>query len=261
MNGGTEANWVLPPSDVRLAGRDVHVWLTTVPDDASLLAPHASLLAPHEVVRAGRYLRPLDQTRFIAARIFVRVLLGRYLGRSPQTLAFASGRYGKPHLAAVDGPGFNVAHSGRLILCAIADTPHVGVDVERLRDDVDIDLLASGQFAASEQAALARLAPEVRRAAFFQIWTRKEAYVKAIGTGFSTEPSSFAVASHEPAVLAPAPGHPPAWSITDCAWGARYAAAAAVPQPGWRFTCFDARAASPWAVAPAGPEVARPAFA
>jgi 4'-phosphopantetheinyl transferase len=243
-------HWSPPPPQPRLEHGRVDVWLAEPPRDAARLATHVALLAPDELVRAARFLRPADEHRFVASRVLLRSLLGRYLDTPPRALVLTKGRYGKPRLADAGAPGFNVAHSGRAILVAIATAPDVGVDVELVRADVDVDLLAASHFAPAERAALARLAPTERRAAFFRLWARKEAYVKALGTGFSTEPSTFAVALDEARVLAAAPGHPAGWSLADCGLGEDYAGAVAVPEPGWRVARFDARAEAPWSLPP-----------
>src|SRR5262249_43041613 len=135
-------------------------------------------LSEDERRRAARLKRPADRARAIASRVTLRRLLGAFLGTGPGSLRFAAGTHGKPALEefqAIGAPSFNVAHSGRLVLLAFAAGP-VGVDVEALREGVDVDALARRFFAPDEIEALAASPAPGRAALFFRVWTRKEAY-------------------------------------------------------------------------------------
>ena len=125
------------------------------------------------------------------ARGTLRALLGRFLDADPRSLSFAYGPHGKPALEGVP-LAFNLSHSADLALIALAREGELGVDVEAIRERVNIEEVAT-TFAPPETAALLAVPEEARRDAFFAAWTRKEAYIKAIGTGFSLAPHRFVV--------------------------------------------------------------------
>ena len=164
---------------------EVHVWRVDL-GPAIAVPAESGVLSGEERARAGRFQRPADCARSLAARASLRELLSRYVGAAPAALRFTAGPHGKPELeqgVAAGAPRFNLAHSGRLVLLAFAACD-VGVDVEQLRDDVEIEGLARRFFAPEEIAAIHRATRGVRQVeTFFRIWTRKEAFLKAMGTG------------------------------------------------------------------------------
>jgi len=140
------------------------------------------LLAEDERQRARQFRRTEDGAAYVACRGVLRVLLGGFLGRDPASLRFIYGAHEKPLLD--DGAcAFNVSHSNGLALIAIAASGRLGIDVERIRSDVDVDALAEEFLAPSHRAALAALPRSARMAAFFRLWVRHEARVKATGRG------------------------------------------------------------------------------
>ena len=148
----------------------------------------ARTLSEDERARAARFHRPRDRDRFIAARGLLRVLLGNALGCPPQALRFRYNLYGKPALAAdSDGArlGFNLSHSDGAALFALAWSRDAGVDIECIRPQCAAESLAERYLPASQAAALRSLPPARRPAAFAQAWVRREAHLKALGTGFS----------------------------------------------------------------------------
>jgi len=198
---------VVPP---RLAAGEVHVVAASLDD----LPPAMPLwLCPDEKERAARFHFERDQRRFAAARGMLRALLGRYLGVDPSVLVFDYGRYGKPALASPwPGLRFNVSHSGGLALFAFATDHEIGVDIEQERALPEMDSIAERNFSPLENAALRRLAEPERRRAFFRCWTRKEAFIKAVGDGLSHPLDAFDVtlAPQEPARLLRVAGDPEA---------------------------------------------------
>ena len=151
-------------------------------------------------------------------------------------LQFSRGPHGKPVLATERGADalcFNIAHSHDVALCAVARGRDIGVDVERVREDVDVDLIAERFFSQREIAALQLLPPETRLKAFFTCWVRKEAYVKARGDGLAMGLDSFGVSflPGEPPALLDVEGHPEealAWSLRELDVAPSFAAALAV---------------------------------
>lgn len=195
-----------------------------------------ALLDPEERARAARFTVAEPRRQFVIMRAALRLLLERHVDRPPQALRFAEGRHGKP-FALVDGAParvqFNVSHSAGRGLVAISHAP-VGVDVEFLGREADLDLVAKGVFAAIEQTALQQRVGAERALLFYRLWTQKEALIKAKGTGFACPPRSFAVPE---ALLGDArsapftfPGESATWLLTDLSEGA-YAAALACALP------------------------------
>lgn len=178
--------WRVPSRHPLLAACEVHVWLASVaahlPRERELL----TLLAPEERARADRFHFEADRSRYIVAHGLLRTLLARYAASSPAALAFAGGSFGKPRLSEpVHGHAleFNLSHSSDLVLIGASWDRAVGVDVERWSEEIEIDQLAEHSFSSAERAELRALEPTQRLAGFFACWTRKEAYIKATGTG------------------------------------------------------------------------------
>jgi len=189
-----------------------------------------------EAQRAARFHFPADQRRYTVGRGVLRLLLGRYLTSDPQTLRFAYNAYGKPHLVA---PGdesslqFNLSHSGELALYAFARHCQVGIDIERIRPDIDWAALVAQVFSRQEQLAFATLPMDERVAAFFRGWTRKEAFIKAHGKGLALPLTQFDVtlAPDEAARLLATHYEPQDvhnWSLCTVTCPAGYAAALAM---------------------------------
>ena len=164
----------------------VHIWAASLQVSSEALARHAAWLAPDEKARAARFRFPIHRDRFIAGRGLLRNLLGTYLGIEPGSLEFTYGPHGKPALAA-SAPSlhFNVAHSEDLVLIAVTPNGIVGVDVEQIRSLPDFQELVARFFSPHESSRFRSLPPEQKAAAFFNLWTRKEAWLKATGEGIT----------------------------------------------------------------------------
>jgi 4'-phosphopantetheinyl transferase len=217
----------------------VDLWRLALDAESSWVAELESVLSVDERARAARFRFERDRRRFVAARGLLRHILGRYLGIAARALHFRYGDFGKPELGDDRGaPGlrFNLSHSGGLALLAVGRGRRLGIDVEDTGRAVDATRIAARYFAPGEALALGELPPEQRQQGFYRAWTRKEAYVKAIGRGLGTGLDRFAVSlgrcaellSHEEDVSAPS-----RWVLIDVSLGARYAAALAVEGHGW----------------------------
>lgn len=136
------------------------------------------------------------------ARAATCAVLARYLGVPAAEIRFSTGPYGKPELAGSSSPRFNLSHSGELLVLAIAHGTDVGVDVEKVRPVPRAVPLAQRFFRPEEADVLNGVNGEQVDRAFFHCWTQKEAYLKAIGTGFHTDPQSFSVACEHGATAA-----------------------------------------------------------
>jgi 4'-phosphopantetheinyl transferase len=160
------------------------------------LAACRGLLSAEELERAARFRFERDRRRFVAGRAMLRTLAGAALGVEPASLQLAAGPAGKPALRGDGGAALriNLSRSGEVGVVALQTADEVGVDVEAVRPFPAALAIARRQFAPGEYRAVRRLAPQVRDAAFFRLWTRKEAVVKAIGRGLSQPLAAFALA-------------------------------------------------------------------
>ena len=191
--------WKIPSDWPRLSDDEIHVWCVEL-DSAGEEATFAAYLSADEQERASGLLSGTHQRRFVVARGMLRQLLGRYLDQDPGAVTFVRGAHGKPFLQKGE-LHFNVSHTHELALYAIARDREVGVDVEWMRPQVAHEQIAARFFSLEEQEALAQMPDEERRAAFYNIWTRKEAYVKARGDGIAAGLGTFAVSLGAEAAL------------------------------------------------------------
>ena len=153
----------------------------------------SQLLAPDETARAARFHFDHLQRRFILSRGALRILLGHYLDIAANRIEFRYGSRGKPSLAAPAGIHFNASHSGDVALFAFTLHCEIGVDVEEMRPISDMREIASRFFCAEESTELMALPADERERAFFLCWTRKEAYLKAVGEGLYAPLNDFCV--------------------------------------------------------------------
>ncbi len=172
---------------MQLEADEIHIWEI---DTSAGAAPDAPL-TPAERRRAERYRFPRDRRRFEATRAALRHILARYTATPAQRLPLHAGRAGKPYLALTHAPAFNVSHSGERALIAVSHQP-VGIDIERQNLRIDWAAVAETHYHPEERAWIAAASdPACRRERFYRLWTRKEAYLKGIGTGLLTDPASF----------------------------------------------------------------------
>jgi 4'-phosphopantetheinyl transferase len=191
-------------------------------------------LSADERERAGRFHFSKDRQHYVAARGVLRDILGRYMGLAPQLIRFSYDSYNKPSLSAETGGGtlqFNVSHSHGLALYALTNGREVGVDIEFVREDFTGLDIAENFFSPREVSALRALPPGERAVAFFDCWTRKEAYIKARGEGLSYPLRLFTVSL--------APGQPAALLCTedDPQEAARWSLLELYPGEGYRAAC------------------------
>jgi 4'-phosphopantetheinyl transferase len=238
-SSGQKTRWLLPPSGLSLVEDEVHVWRVPLTQPPHYVEQLARTLSPDEQRRAKRFQFEAHRTDYIICRGVLRALLSRYVGLPPDRLQFSYSSHGKPSLA---GPGelhFNLSHSGRLALYAVALHRRVGIDLEYIRPQVDYEQITTRFFSSEEAEAFQSLPPHLRRQAFFTGWTRKEAYMKAKGDGLSLPLHQFTVSIHpeQPPVLlkaGPDPDEAARWSLRDLTPGPGYVAALAVEGQEWR---------------------------
>lgn len=179
-----------------LAADEIHIWLADLPALESQEDCYASLLSGDELARRARFLVQRERQKYTVCRGVLRRLLAAYTGLQPEQLEFTYGPQGKPLPAgrlAAAGLEFNLAHSAELAVYAVTLGRRVGVDVERAKEVPEAEQIVARHFAPEERAAWQALASEERPAAFFRVWTRREAFVKATGKGLGEGWSTFAV--------------------------------------------------------------------
>ena len=190
------------------------VWVINLAQSTSTLQRLRQVLSPEERARADRFVRANSQSQFTVAHGALRHILGATLDADPRTLYFTEQSYGKPSL-----PGnplrFNLSHAGDLALLAVGYGRELGVDVEPIRSLPDARSLAQRFFSPSENANLRNVGHANLPRAFFECWTRKEAFIKAIGQGLSYPLESFDVTFYpDPeARITTAPEHHNRWSL------------------------------------------------
>jgi 4'-phosphopantetheinyl transferase len=225
--------WAEPPDTLSLPAGEVHVWRLVLDQPDSVLAELRATLEPHELERAGRFHFEKHRRHFVVGRGGLRYVLGRYLDVKPQEFRFSYGAYGKPALVG-EGPRFNVSHSHGVALFAVAADRELGVDVEHIRADFATEDIARRFFSRLEVAAFNALRKEEQVAAFFRCWTRKEAYIKAIGRGMSEPLDAFDVTlapGEAPALLRAEEQDVSRWSMFDIDAGEEYAGALLAEAP------------------------------
>ena len=184
----SEPSWPPVPADLEFAAGKVHVISASLDVSAATLDGFVSTLSSDETERASHFRFGLLRKRFIAGRGWLRHLLARALDCAAAELEFSYSTAGKPMLdGAFAGFGLhlNLAHSEDQALIAVTRTARIGVDIERVRELTDMDHLVARFFSDRENLAFGKLAAEAKPAAFFNLWTRKEALLKATGAGIS----------------------------------------------------------------------------
>ena len=192
--GSADRSWRMGPASPVIWPNEVHVWKIHL--KAPGLCDNRTILSTDERIRASRFRFHTDSDRFIAARSSLRTILARYLWTQPAELKFGVNPFGKPHLTGSQdklGLRFNLSHSHDMALLAVARNRDVGVDIEFRRSDFVSDDVARRFFSRSERNQLGAIAPEQKTEAFFNCWTRKEAYIKARGEGLSFPLDQFDV--------------------------------------------------------------------
>ena len=176
----------------------------------------------------------------------LRTILGSYEKIEPARLRFCYSPYGKPYLAAENNHGnlrFNISHADAIALFAIARGRELGVDIERIRPHVADEGIAERFFSSKEVSCLRALPAALQTEAFFNCWTRKEAYIKARGEGLSLPLDKFDVslAPGEQATLLETridPSEVSRWRLLELKPGSEFTAALAVEGRDWRLKCW-----------------------
>jgi phosphopantetheinyl transferase len=217
-----------PPGDGVGPG-EVHLWRAR--HAAIAEPPRLDCLDPAEHQRAKRMLMPSQRKAFGFARAMLRVVLGAYLSVDSARLRFATTAEGKPYL-----PGqkfrFSLSHSGDGVLLALVHGSDVGVDLEATGRKIDVETLAAASLSEAERLAIDAIDEPERRRAILRQWTRKEALLKAEGSGLVYDPRDLSLPG---AVAASMPAHVHhggrIWTLTDVPLGEAWQASLAIE--GW----------------------------
>ena len=188
--------WQLPPARLYLDTDEVQVWVVSLDRTEAERTKFLRSLSHDEKMRADRFYFDHDRYHYIAARGLLRLLLGGYLHKDPSLVTFAYGEHGKPMLVQVKGDPqleFNVSHSHGMALLAFGYDRAIGVDIEEIRPLSDAAQIAKRFFSAREYGWFTAVPAAQQPQAFFNCWTRKEAYIKAIGDGLSCPLDAFDV--------------------------------------------------------------------
>jgi 4'-phosphopantetheinyl transferase len=203
-----------------LSVEEIHLWFLDLAVSKEEIDRFRSLLSPEEIARADRYHFDRDRHRFTVARGRLRQLLGEYTGIEPQKIDFTYSDRGKPRINA--SIQFNLSHSGEVALYGFGGNRRIGVDVEEMRSIDDLEGLTKRFFCDREHELIKNSLD--KEGLFFQLWTAKEAYLKAIGTGIAGGLDAVEV-SIEPLGIANVEGK---WSLWTCRPRENYIATVAI---------------------------------
>jgi len=239
--------WAYPHTDLVLSKDDIHVWRASLDQPTLCFQQLAQHLCADENRRAERFYFDCDRKHFIVGRGILRTILGQYLGIEPSQVQFCYGSRGKPALTQTCGGDwlrFNLSHSQELVLYAIAREREIGIDIEHIRPMPEAEQIVERFFSVRENAVFRALLPSQKQAAFFNCWTRKEAYIKALGDGLALPLDQFDVSlsPDEPARLLGIKGDrfaAESWSLQELIPEPGYVAALAVEGQDRSFSCWQ----------------------
>ena len=201
---GKLAVWRNGLGDERIGNGHVHVWYVDLSAADTCVPTPESVLSLDERARAAGMVQGENRRRFVVSRAVLRCLLSQYAEVAPEQLRFDYGPHGKPELASTglaQGLGFNMSHSGDVILYAVARGRSIGIDVEHERPRSNFMRIAERFFSVEECEALHAFPDRDRPSAFYRCWTRKEAYIKARGDGITAGLDTFGVSLGADAAL------------------------------------------------------------
>jgi 4'-phosphopantetheinyl transferase len=220
-------------------------WIVLDGDTAA--APLRQLLDASENAQADRFRVAADRDAYIAAHALLRTMLSRQTSIGPAEWRFRMAEGGKPIVDPAQAPPglhFSLSHTRGLAACAVGRSGALGIDAEAWCEPAPIEL-AERYFAPAEARLVATRAPEERPAAFYRLWTLKEAYLKATGRGLAAALDSFAFSLDPTELTLPPPGSPAAWQFAEFRPGLSHSLALAVHSPAP--VPIDAAAGSPFA--------------
>jgi 4'-phosphopantetheinyl transferase len=225
--------WLHPPDNLVLSDDEVHIWRADLDLIDSSLSTFLQLLSPDEKNRAQKFRFAGDRRNFIAARGILRAMIGKYLKINPAEISFLYNEFGKPRIANSNPLHFNISHSQNMAVFAFTKRLNIGIDVEFVNPDVEVKEVAANFFSTNEVMNLLALPERQQTLGFFNCWTRKEAFIKAVGEGLSFPLNTFEVSLEpgKPAELLVTDWDPKAvsqWSMYSMAPGANFIGSLAI---------------------------------
>lgn len=240
--------WRPAPRFLTLSDNQVHVWRINLNISPEQVQTYHNTLSSDEKSTAARFYFQNDRDQYIVARGALRTILSRYLDIAPDEIQFSYSSLGKPTLTnslGIEIVNFNVSHSHKMALVGVTRGRQLGIDLEYIQKDFACEEIAKRVFSPQEIATLDDLPRDLKHEAFFNCWTRKEAYIKARGLGLSYPLNQFEVSliPGEPAQLIKVNGddffEASRWSLQELELGPRYAAALAVEGHNWELECWQ----------------------
>jgi 4'-phosphopantetheinyl transferase len=249
LNSGisVSSTWLTPSKDLALEFDTAHIWRASLDLNDSLLKKLFITLSTEERRRSEKYHYRRDQRYFIAARGILRNILSRYLRTEPEEIVFSYGPHGKPFLSDPfknKKISFNLSHAQNLAMYAVTINRRLGIDIEYVQQEFQWKEIVERFFSPDEHAELCNLPEKERCRTFFSYWTRKEAVLKAIGTGLSNGIKEMNVAPKtlSSACLSKA-GYPQSisnvWELIDLDPGPGFAGALAVEGEDLGIKCWQ----------------------
>jgi len=213
----------------RLSADAIHIWGVHIPDMLEQIPSLKGILSADECAKAARFHRESDRRSSIAARGALRVLLAGYTGISSSEIAFRYTDNGKPHVTD-SKVAFNVSHSGEWVVLAFGHDRSIGVDIEQIKQAMGVKAIASRYFSEQELEWVEKA--DNPHKVFFQLWARKEAYVKACGSTLFSEIKRVSVPIEDEA-------EQNGWFFHNLEAGSKYAAAMVTDKPVLGIPCYD----------------------
>jgi 4'-phosphopantetheinyl transferase len=203
----TNQSWLSPPDQISLLKNDIHIWRVKLNKFFSKVKEYCEILSDDEYRRAERYYFYRDKKRYIISRGVLRTIIGKYyIGVEPGCIKFYYGNHGKPYLSKIFEGGtlqFNRADSNGIAVYAFTKINEIGIDLEYMRSMPDADQIVKGSLSEYEKDAFKSLSESQKYEAFFNCWTRKEAFIKATGKGlyYPLDQFDVSMAPDQPARL------------------------------------------------------------
>lgn len=225
--------WLNPPDNLILREKEAHIWRADLELNDCFQSSFLKLLSNDEKNRAHKFRFSKDRQNFITARGILRSLIGKYLKINPAEITFRYNEFGKPGISNNNHLHFNISHSQNLALFAFTNNFNVGVDVEYVNPNIEAKDIAKNFFSANEIIKLLALPEKQQALGFFNCWTRKESFIKAVGEGLSFPLNKFEVSLEpdKPAQLLATDWDPKAisnWSIYSMSPGANFVGSLAI---------------------------------
>lgn len=186
---------------MKLPENEVHIWCLDVEEFGKDLQFYNNYLSTEELLRSKRFKFEKDRKLNVLARSSLRILSAQYLGCEPEKIKIAYEEFDKPYLVDYPNFKFNVSHSGQYVALAFVKNFTCGVDIERIKNDFNVLEIADNFFSPSEIEQLHNVPKDELFVAFYRLWTRKESFIKAKGSGLSFPLASFSVSLNEEALL------------------------------------------------------------